>query len=606
MSDLLLDRSSFQRPAATSFAERRDALIDYYATREADGYYPRLGFIEVAARLYRDRSLDAIRPALNMLLADPDGDMFWMYPMVLVHYVGADRLPTDTLARMRDQWRTYTPYRGDTENHWLLYYASLYLICQRYPDDPAVTWFNGRSAQENMDEALGYLDHWIDLTTRRGQGEFDSPHYLPFYLTPLALLYAFAEVPEVRRRAQMMLDYVIADFAVDTLDGLYAGAFSRIYPEPTLERWRNGSTSFAWLLFGTAPFRPDAVNVVLPRAGYRPHGTAAILAMSGYTPPEVVRRIAADRSTPYLHRERKRTRHRIRYSPVRNAPVYKTTYMTPDYAIGSIQGGLLQPIQQHTWEVLWATDDPHEGFNVLFTVHPYHAPRELGMYFPEEPKLLTDAVIQHEKNTYDKPDKWTGGSPYEQVVQHEDAVIVLYDIPAGTSYEHVSGYFSRTLTELFEDESGWILARGGETWIAYHPLAPYTWRDEPGGDRRLHSPHRQNGAVVQVAPAHAYPTRDAFCEAVRALPLETATQPTPTVRFTTLRGTPLAITYGATPRIDGTPLDYENWPLFGGQFLQAAPGSKRLTLRHGALRRTLDFETWTITDTAPSPAPDCS
>jgi len=230
------------------------------------------------------------------------------------------------------------------------------------------------------------------------------------------------------------------------------------------------------------------------------------------------------------------------------------------------------------------------------------------MYFPEEPKLLTDAVIQHEKSTYDKPDKWTGGSPYEQVVQHEDAVVALYDIPAGTTYEHVSGYFSRTLTEVAEDESGWIVARGGDAWIAYYPLAPYTWRDEPSGDRRLHSPHRQNGAVVQVAPAHVYSTRDAFRDAVRALPLEATTQPTPTVRFTMLRGATLDVTYGGTPRIDGTPLDYENWPLFGGPFLQAAPDSKHLTLRHGALRRTLDFETWTITDadTDPSPVPDRS
>src|SRR5690606_5730235 len=174
--------------------------------------------------------------------------------------------------RMRDLWRTYTPYRGDTENHWAMYYASLYLITQLYPDEPGEAWFNGRSSQENHEEARGFLEHWTELTTTIGQGEYDSPHYMGFFITPLALLYAFADDPAMRRRAQMMLDYVIADFAVDSLNGLFAGAFSRIYPEPTLERWRNGSTSFAWLLFGNIPFRPDRVNVILPMVGYRPHG----------------------------------------------------------------------------------------------------------------------------------------------------------------------------------------------------------------------------------------------------------------------------------------------------------------------------------------------
>lgn len=601
---MTLDAPIFRDPAGSSYAERCAALTAYYADRKRDGEArPALGYIEVAARLALDRPMAEVLPLLDPLLAAPTGDMFWMVPMAFVHHVGEGRLPDATLARMRDLWRTYTPYRGDTENHWLKYYASLYLMAQRYPDDPARSWFNGRSSAEHLAEAEGYIAHWMDLTATRGQGEFDSPHYLPFFLAPLALLHGFATDPVMRRRAQMMLDYLIADFAVDSLGGLYAGAFSRIYPEPTLERWRNGSTTFAWLLFGNVPFRPDPVNVVLPRAGYRPHGVALILALSGYELPEVIRRIATDRSAPYVHRERKRTRHRLRYSDVRNAPVYKTTSMREEYAVGSIQGGLLQPIQQHTWEVLWATDDPHQGFNVLFTVHPYAEALELGMYFVEEPRLLVRAVVQHEKNTYDKPDKWTGGSPFEQVHQQEDAVVALYDIAPGTIHEHISGYFSRTLQGLAERPSGWIVARGGDAWMAYFPLAPYEWRDEPGGDRRLHSPHRKNGAVVQVAPASAYPTAEAFAEAIEALPLATTCEPVPSVHWTTLAGIRLEVTYGQTPVVDGEPVDYDAWPLFDGPFLQSDRDSRRLTLTHGDLRRTLDLSALTITDDTPEPVP---
>ncbi len=578
-----------------AYRERCETLINFYADREPGGYLSRVDLIEVAAKLYLRRDLSGAIALLDEIIPRPNGDMFWMYPNVLVNYLGRDVLPEDYLRRLRDLWRTFTPYRGDTENHWVMYYASLYLMAQLYPNQPGTAWYNGRSSVENLEEARDYLEHWVETTVTIGQGEYDSPHYMGFFITPMALLYAFAADEDMRRRAHMMLDYLIADFAVDTLNGQYAGAFSRIYPQPLLERWKNGSTSFAWLLFGNIPFRPDGVNVILPAIGYRPHAIAVILAMSGYRPPEVIHHIATDRSEPFVHRELKRTRYRIRYSDDRTEPVYKYAYVSGDYVIGSTQGGLLQPIQQHTWELFWSARDPYEGYNMLFTLHPYSSGRELGMYFPEEPKLLTRSVLEEKKETYDSPDKWTGASPFEQVFQHEDAVVALYDIPEGTRFPHISGFFSRHLSERQEDESGWIFAKGGKALIAYFPLAPYEWRDEPGGDRRLHSPNLKNGAVVQAASASSY-SFDAFRAAVKAQPLEAAAEPVPRVRFQTLRGADLDVTYGDIPRVDGQPADYDAWPLFGNPFMRQDRGSKLLELRARSIRRVLDFENLIIED----------
>ena len=563
------------------YQARSDSMIDFYANQVEATDLTRGGYIHIAARLYRDRDFDWVLARLDSVLQDPRGDMFWMYPFTLVTFLGRQRLPDAYKARMRDLWRTYRPYRGDTENHWAMYYASLYLMAQLYPDEPGDRWFTGKSAIENFEEAKEYLLHWMDLTTTIGQGEYDSPGYMSFFITPMALLYAFAEDPAMRQRARMMLDYLLADFAVESLDGVYTGASSRIYPQPLLERWNNNSTAFAWMLFDNTPF--------LPR------GEAMILAMSGYEPPEVLYHIGTDRSAPYTHKELKRTRHRMRNSDVKNVPVYKYTYMREEYAVGSSQGGLLQPIQQLTWEVQWSLDDPREGYNTLFTKHPYSSPLEGTMYFAEPWHMVTELIVRS-KTEYDSPDKWTGGSPYEQVVQHEDAVIALYDIPPGTRFPHISGFFSKGLSVREEDDSGWIFARGGDALIAYYPLAPYQWRQEDDGSRRLHSPHLKNGAVVQVAPASVYASFDAFKAAVKALPLETTTEPTPQVRFTTLRGAVLEATYGQTPRVDGTPVDYEGWPLFGGSFLKADRGSRTLEMRYGPLRRLLDFNTLTIKD----------
>ena len=48
----------------------------------------------------------------------------------------------------------------------------------------------------------------------------------------------------------------------------------------------------------------------------------ALEAAGGYRPPEILYQIATDRTVPYVQKERKRTRHRIRYSDVKNVPGY--------------------------------------------------------------------------------------------------------------------------------------------------------------------------------------------------------------------------------------------------------------------------------------------
>lgn len=577
-----------------AFQARRDSLITYFATRIPDDDLSRGGYLDVAARLYRGTCGTWCVARLDSLMAHPRGDMFWMYPFVTVMYNDRGTLPEATRRRMRDLWRTYTPYRGDTENHWALYYTSLYLAAQQYPGEPGSSWFTGKSSEENMAEARDYLIAWMDLTTRRGQGEYDSPHYLRVYLTPMALLYAYAEDPAMRQRARMMLDYLLADFAAESLDGLSGGAHSRIYEREVIRPFRApGAAPTAWLLFGNTPFQPT--------------GETLILALSGYRPPPILHYIATDRRAPYVHRELKRTRHRIRYSRERNAPVYKYTYVRPEYVLGSTQGGLLQPIQQQTWSLIWRTDDPEEARNTLFSLHPYSSPVELGMYFAELQEFITEIVVRSKKE-YDSPDKLTGGSPNEQVFQHEDALIALYDIPPGTRFPHVNAFFSDELRDLKEDRSGWIFARGGEALIAYYPLAPYRWEEQPDAwdenrkHRRLVSPHLKNGAVVQVAPASAYASMEAFRAAVRALPLEVSTHPVPSVRFTTLGGATMELTYGETPRLNGTPVDYAAWPLYDGPFLRAAPESRRLEMRYGALRRLLDFNTLTIREWVETPS----
>jgi len=212
------------------------------------------------------------------------------------------------------------------------------------------------------------------------------------------------------------------------------------------------------------------------------------------------------------------------------------------------------------------------------------------------------------KPSYDSPDKIMGSSPYERVCQDLDAVIALYDIPADTRFPHINGFFSKDLVNLSEDPSGWIFAQGGQTYLAYRPLAPYHWekylhhssgwakvRRDLGG-RLLVSPHLKNGTIVQAASASEFKNFAAFKAAINALPLTFRLEPTPSVQFTSLRGKKLAFTFDQVPTVDGRAIDYAKWKLFEGPYLNSELNSRKLTITHGKLERVLDFNTLTVTE----------
>jgi hypothetical protein len=570
--------------AAPPFRERVQFVIDAYAHPKSSGP---AGYANIAAKLklHQDAALCSKRLE-EMLSAGPTGDMFWMFPITAIAYLDQGQLSDSARQALRRSFRTYMPYRGDTENHWLLYYTCLYLMAQLWPDQSGDQWYTGKSSEENLREAAGWIESWVRLTTTRGQGEYDSPHYMGLYFLSMSYLAEWARDPAMKKRAAMMLDYLIADYAAESLDGIYVGAHSRVYDRPLLEKWLNVSSDFGWVLFGQGfPIDP-------------PDGYIIFYALaSAYEPPEILQHIATDRERPYTHYERKRTRNRWRFFDDLHGPVYKTTYVRREYAVSSDQGGTLQPIQEHSWDVTWNVADPRGVHNTLFTLHPYSSLHELQTYFTFPPDQGIAEVVSSKKS-YDSPDKFVGGSPYEQIFQDQDSLIVLYDIPAGTRFPHINGFFSKDLAEVHEDPSGWIFARGGEAFIACRPLQPYTWRPIEGGGRRLFSPYLKNGMVVQVAARSEFQTMDAFRRAILALKLEYKLDPAPTVTFGGLRGKTLTFTYGQIPRMSGVPVDYDHWPLFGGPFVEAGVDSERLTLKYGKMRRTLDFRNLTVTDSS--------
>ncbi|WP_438482225.1 hypothetical protein [Oleiharenicola lentus] len=552
----------------------------------------------IAVKLSRGEDLAACSQRVIELMKDPGTGPFWMFPAVSVTFTGRDKLSSEARAALRDVWRTTRQQRGDTENHWVMYYASIYLMADLYPNEPAESWATGKTSAENLAEAEGFLLHWMELTTTLGQGEFNATHYIGEYAIPLLFLKSWAKDPKMRSRAHIMLDWIFADLAQNTLNGVLRGTNARTDDISVIERWNALASTFSWLLFGNTP----------PTQSYGGWGIYFAVAAENYELPDVIYRIAVDRKEDFLQEDMKRTRRRWRFSDVLMAPIYKTNYVRRDYAVGSYQGGLSDPIQAHVWDVTWRVDDPRGVHPTMFSLHPHSSSKAMQTTFNWYPEPMIKQVAFEGKPSYDEPDKILGCSPYEAVLQDRDTIIALYNIPAGERFPHINGFFSKDLTDVSEDSSGWIFARGGNTYLAYRPLASYTWMPYlfyktmwasdrvDQGDRLLQSAHLKNGTIVQAASASEFVSMAAFKAAINALPLTYKLEPVPTVTFTSLRGRKLAFTYGETPSIDGKVIDHAKWKLFQGPYLNSDLNSRRLEISHGKLKRVLDLNTLTITD----------
>ena len=591
---VVLQQADLRRAA---YEARVDEVITWKAAQAKPGeLLTDMGII--AAKLVRREDADLCSRSVIELMKDPGTGPFWMFPAVSVAYLGRDQLSPEARKSIRDAWRKVMQVRGDTENHWAMYYTSLYLMSELYPNEPADSWYSGKNSAENLAESREYLIHWMDLATTVGQGEFNPTHYIGEYAIPMMFLAAWAQDPAMRIRGQMKLDWLLADLAENTLNGVLRGANARTDDTSVVERWNALASFFSWIAFGNTP----------PTAAYGGWGIYFAIAAKAYDVPEVIYRIAVDRDGDFLQRDFKRTRRRWRNSDVLMAPIYKTNYTRRDYAVGSYQGGMSDPIQAHVWDVTWAVPDPRGVHNTMFSMHPVSSGYDMQTYFTELPDQMTKGVTKEGKASYDSPDKFLGGSRFEQVFHDLDTVIALYDIPPGTRFPHINGFFSKDLVNLTVDPTGWIFAQGGNAYLAYRPLADYelkpiarvksSWTGERAdtGDKILTSPHLKNGTIVQAASAAEFRDFAAFQAAIRALPLEFKLAPVPTVKFTTLRGRQVVCTYGAAPVVDGQPVDYTKWKLFEGPYLNAEKGSRQLTLTHGRLERVLDFNTLTITD----------
>lgn len=135
-----------------------------------------------------------------------------------------------------------------TENHYILFASAAYLAGQMFPDE--VFTNSGETGRQKMDLNRVRIRRWLDLRFRTGFSEWLSHVYYDEDLTALLSLYDFAEDDEIHRKAEMVIDLLLLDMALNSFKGVFGSTHGRAYENTKKWASNEGTTDTMKLLFG--------------------------------------------------------------------------------------------------------------------------------------------------------------------------------------------------------------------------------------------------------------------------------------------------------------------------------------------------------------------
>jgi hypothetical protein len=497
-----------------------------------------------------------------------------------------DQLSRESLDHVRTVFTDGVLSRGNTENHWLMHYVGSLLAYERWPDAPV--WWNGLTPAATHMEADRWLRGIIDRTARCGHHEYDSPQYHSWHLLPMAVLADHAKDADLRQQAAQAATLFTADMALEYSQGGWAGGHSREgYRENTWTVSGNLGV-LQYLYFGGEPFDADRHS----------HPLGGIALTARWRPPEMVARIALDQSSlPHVVRKTKAPREIPRHADRAPRAVRKYTYLSKSFALGSTQLGIdppAGPIDLVSWDLGWG--GPKHSAKIVAN-HPYRSPLRFSAFLGGLPQSIRRGIAAP-KPYLQWPDRLFGASPYERILQHEGAILVLYRIPEDDEAPYVNLYLPATAAWK-DTGNGWLCAdMNGTHFVGVRPIGTYRWdlikEDDFIDGWLLRIDDRCAGVAVEaIEAADVEGGFDAFVSS-RTGALDVANWPAQgRATMRTMSGARLEMDWPASGeavrKTDDQPIDDEYDLYEAPSIAQAKLGDGRIIFEYDGERLELDF-----------------
>lgn len=515
---------------------------------------------------------------------------FQLLPAALLLRRWSAQLAPETIDQIQQLFCGGPTDRGNTENHWLMYYTGLLLAAEYWADQGVL--FNGRPPGVIRAEATRWILGTIQRTACLGHHEYDSTGYHITHLAPYLGLWEHAGDAHLHRQVEQVLAVLVADMALEYFHGAWAGGHSREgYRQNTWSRVGSVQT-LQYLYFGGQTF--DPVDHI--------HAHAIPAAVSPYRPPALFAAIALDRSRPHAVRKTRAPRNIIRHAEHDAEPVRKYTWMSRSFALGSTQLGLpgapAGPIDLVSWDLTWK--GPRHNAKIVCN-HPYVHPGRFSAFLGTLPQSAR-RQIGDDKPYLQRQDRLFGASPYEGMMQHQGTIIVLYRIPADDESPFVNLFLPRNIDWIAR--KGWLLAAPGGFYLALRPIGSYAWERirESSSDSllvrdgdlidgwllRLGNPDA--GLVLEAVEEDRISDFAAYCQRRTDSDVDLSGWPgEERVAVSSIDGVRLEMTFDGPHKVDGTAIDYDAWPLYDAPGAQAEVNTGKVLFRYGNRQVALDF-----------------
>jgi len=415
---------------------------------------------------------------------------------------------------------------------------------------------------------------FLDGLARRGFWETGSPTYVERHLAPICNLYDFAEHPLIRKKAEMLLDWYWAEISQELLNGVRTGAKMRVLGSREGDRGAISATNdcmygIYYLYFGNSAFES---------LGRMPNGEfySVIFATSAYRPPDVILELGVNpqsRGSFEIRERRKGACFQWDWPNTGDRPYNsrRYAYVTPDYVLGSFQ-----------------TDTDKQ----FMPARSWDRSIQNGLFFATSPEARITWGSQEDKRS----------NGHIDVFQHRSVVIVSKPPDLALDLDLVLP--AEGVLDHMEEENDWLFIREGNTYAAVKSTA--------NGDT----------LIIEVARSHEY--QDDWAQ-FKSRMYETVLQVGDGfVQYTTSHGDVMYLptaesehtcrwscsctpTDEKLPKINGTTVDWDAYPLFGSEYVNSEWDSGLIQVGFNGRLLVLDFrdpDNPTKTETGPgTPSP---
>ncbi len=378
-------------------------------------------------------------------------DPFDKAALVNTYFLGKDKIPVATAHKIRDYVALYNDHKqltGYARNAWnykLMMDASGFLAAEEWPE---IVDRAGQNAEQIKTATKARLFAGFQEIATRNFSEYGATIYNGVNLSAIRMLVEFAKDAEMRKRAALTLDAMLLDIACTWNQGYNVGTASRAKywgsTDTGLESM-SSTAAAAWVFFGA----PRSIS-----AGGIGYIHSFWMATPGkYQVPEMIVRVANERSQPFLHRSHVAT--------MNKANVHRMTWHSNNYSLcsqwdqpGDPTSGLYKESRRHMLK--WVSPKASSTFAVCME-NP-HRPYSLG-------EKRANALGY-------------GENGFSQYMQHEGTLLGLYTVPETVKVRnHVFDYPYYKLYAPFPatgsvvkrvEKGGWVLCLKGSMLMCFH------------------------------------------------------------------------------------------------------------------------------------------